>query len=175
VGRAPSGTLADVEANAVAAWVLAILLVGIGIAGILLPTLPGTIFVFAGLAVAAWSDGFTRVGGGTVAVLGALAAISYVLEFAAGVLGAKRFGASRQAVLGTAVGTVVGLFFGLPGILLGPFVGAVLGEYAYRQNLGQAGRVGIGTWVGFVLGLVAKVVITFVMLGLFAVAWLFWS
>jgi uncharacterized protein YqgC (DUF456 family) len=163
------------EASDVAAWVLAILLVGIGIAGIVLPTLPGTVFVFAGLAVAAWSDGFVRVGLPTVGVLGVLAAVSYVLEFAAGLLGAKRFGASRQAVWGAALGTLVGIFFGLPGILLGPFAGAVLGEYGHRRDLGQAGRVGIGTWVGFALGLAAKIAITFAMIGWFAAAWLFWS
>jgi uncharacterized protein YqgC (DUF456 family) len=163
------------DATAVAAWVLAILLVGVGLAGVLVPALPGTVFVFAGLAVAAWSDGFARVGGGTLAVLGALAAFSYVIEFGAGLLGARRFGASRRAVLGAGLGTVVGMFFGLPGILLGPFVGAVLGEYAHRQSLPQAGRVGLGTWVGFVLGLAAKIAITFTMLGWFAAAWLFWD
>jgi len=161
--------------TALAAWILAILLVGIGFAGVLLPTLPGTILVFAGLAVVAWSDGFTRVGLGTVSLLAVLAAFSYVVEFGAGLRGAKRFGASRQAVLGAALGTVAGIFFGLPGILLGPFVGAVLGEYAYRQNLGQAGRVGLGTWVGFVLGLAAKLAITFTMIGIFAAAWFFWE
>jgi uncharacterized protein YqgC (DUF456 family) len=163
------------DSTAVAAWILAILLVGIGFAGILLPTLPGTVFVFAGLALAAWSDGFVRVGVPTVALLGVLAAVSYVLEFAAGLLGAKRFGASRQAVLGAALGTVVGIFFGLPGILLGPFAGAVLGEYGHRRDLGQAGRVGLGTWVGFALGLAAKIAITFAMIGVFAGAWLFWD
>jgi uncharacterized protein YqgC (DUF456 family) len=163
------------DATVVAAWVLAILLVGIGLAGILVPTLPGTVFVWAGLALAAWTDGFVRVGAGTLAILGVLMAASYVIEFGAGLLGAKRFGASRQAITGAALGTVVGIFFGLPGILLGPFAGAVLGEYAYQRDLGQAGRVGLGTWVGFVLGLAAKVAITFAMIGVFVGAWLFWE
>jgi len=161
------------ELPVVAAWLVAVLLVAVGFAGVVFPALPGTILVFAGLAVAAWSDGFVRVGPGVLGVLGVLAAFSYVVEFGAGLLGAKRYGASRQAVLGAALGTVAGMFFGLPGILLGPFLGAVLGEYAYRQNLGQAGRVGLGTWVGFVLGLAAKLAITFAMLGVFAAAWLF--
>lgn len=161
------------ELPVVAAWVLAVVLVAVGFAGVVFPALPGTILVFAGLAVAAWTDGFVRVGPAMLGVLGVLAAFSYVVEFAAGLLGAKRYGASRQAVLGAALGTVAGMFFGLPGILLGPFLGAVLGEYAHRRNLGQAGRVGLGTWVGFVLGLAAKLAITFAMLGIFAAAWFF--
>lgn len=163
------------DATTTAAWVLAILLVGIGFAGVLVPALPGTVFVFAGLTLAAWSDGFERVGGATVGLLAALTALSYAVEFGASLLGAKSFGASRQAVLGAALGTVVGIFFGLPGILLGPFVGAVLGEYAHQNDLGQAGKVGLGTWVGFALGLAGKLAITFTMIGIFAGAWLFWE
>jgi uncharacterized protein YqgC (DUF456 family) len=163
------------DANSVAIWIAAILLVGTGLAGVIFPALPGTAFVFAGLALAAWSDGFVRVGTGTVGLLGVLTALTYLIEFGASLLGAKKFGASRQAVLGAALGTVVGIFFGLPGILFGPFFGAVLGEYAYRQNLQQAGRVGLGTWIGFALGLAAKLAITFTMLGLFAGAWFFWD
>ena len=163
------------DATTVAAWVLAVLLVGIGLAGVLMPALPGTVFVFAGLTVAAWSDGFVRVGGGTVAILGVLTGLSYAIEFGASLLGAKKFGASRQAILGAVLGTGVGIFFGLPGILLGPFFGAVLGEYSYRRDLGQAGRVGLGTWIGFALGLAAKLAITFTMIGIFAGAWFFWA
>jgi len=142
---------------------------------VLLPTLPGTLFVFAGLTLAAWSDGFVRVGLGTVAVLGGLTAVSYAVEFGASLLGARRFGASRKALLGATLGTLAGMFFGLPGILLGPFLGAVLGEYAHRRDLGQAGRVGLGTWLGIALGLAAKLAIAFTMLGIFATAWLFWD
>ncbi len=159
--------------EATLAWVLAFLLVAVGLAGMLVPALPGTAFVFAGLVVGAWADDFARVSGTTISILAALTALAYAAEFGASLLGAKRFGASRQAVLGAALGTVVGLFFGLPGILLGPFAGAVLGEYSYRRNLGQAGRVGFGTWVGFALGMAAKLAITFTMLGIFAAAWFF--
>lgn len=155
------------------AWILALLLVLVGLAGVVFPALPGTILVFAGLAMGAWIDDFTRVGGGTVSLLGALAALSYGIEFGAGALGARRFGASRQAVAGAALGTVVGLFFGLPGILLGPFVGAVLGEFAHRRHLGQAGRAGLGAWLGFLAGLAAKIAITFTMIGIFVAAWIF--
>jgi uncharacterized protein YqgC (DUF456 family) len=162
----------EMSSTAAAAWILAVLLVGLGFAGVLIPTLPGTVFVFAGLALAAWSDHFERVGLATVGVLGALTVLSYVVEFGASLLGAKRFGASRPAVLGAALGTVVGIFFGLPGILIGPFAGAVLGEYGHRRDLGQAGRVGLGAWIGFALGLAGKLAIACTMVGLFVAAWL---
>jgi len=154
---------------------VAFLLVAVGLAGIVMPALPGTILVWAGLSLAAWIDGFTRVGTGTLALLGALVLLSYGVEFGAAALGARKFGASRQAITGAALGTLVGMFFGLPGILLGPFAGAVLGEYAHRRNLGQAGRVGIGAWIGFALGVAGKIAIAFAMLGIFAGAYFFWD
>lgn len=154
-------------------WLLAILLVVGGIAGMILPALPGPILLWAGLALAAWIHDFDRVGVGIVALLFALNVLAYVVDFVAGSLGAKKFGAGRQAVIGAALGAVVGIFFGLPGLILGPFVGAVLGEYAERRHLGQAGRAGIGAWVGFVLGVGAKLAIGFAMIGIFATAYLF--
>jgi uncharacterized protein YqgC (DUF456 family) len=121
-------------------WIISVLLVIAGLIGIVLPMLPGTILVFAGLLVAAWADGFERVGWGVVAILGALTALSFIVDVLASGAGAKRTGASRQAVVGALTGTVVGLFFGLIGILIGPFIGAVAGEFLARRDLLRAGR-----------------------------------
>ena len=82
-------------------------------------------------------------------------------------LGATRAGASRQAIVGAALGTVAGLFTGLIGLLFMPLVGAVIGELIARPDLQRAGRVGIATWFGMLLGLIAKVVLAFVMVGVF--------
>jgi uncharacterized protein YqgC (DUF456 family) len=160
-------------AGQVALWALAGLLLLLGIAGTLLPALPGPPLVFAGLLLAAWIDGFTRVGAGTLAACGVLGALTYAADFAAGALGARRMGASRRAVVGAAVGTLVGLFFGIPGLILGPFVGAVLGEYSARRSLGQAGRAGAGAWLGILLGTVARFALVCAMLGVFA--WRWWA
>ncbi len=150
-------------------WIPAVLCVAAGIAGLLLPALPGAPLLFAGLVFAAWAEDFAYVGVGWLAVFGALAALSYPIDLAAGALGARRFGASGRAVLGAALGALVGLFFGLPGILLGPFVGAVLAELLWeRRNLRQAGRSGLGATVGLALGVAAKLALAFAMLGLFA-------
>ena len=154
-------------------WVVAAALVAVGFAGILLPALPGTILIFAGLVLAASADGFTRVGGWTLAVIGLLAAASYAVDFVASALGVKRMGASTRAMAGAAVGTLLGLLFGLPGLIIGPFVGAVLGELSTKRDLRRAGRAGLAAWLGFILGAVVKVAIAFTMLAVFLAALVF--
>jgi uncharacterized protein len=149
---------------------LAVALVVLGIVGSVVPGLPGTIFVFAGMWLAAWADGFTRVSAATIVVLGVLAAASYAVELAAAGLGVKRVGASRQAIVGAALGTVLGLFFGLPGVIVGPFAGAVIGELSARSGLAQAARVGVAAWVGLLLGAAVRVGVAFIMLGIFLFA-----
>jgi hypothetical protein len=97
-----------------------------------------------------------------------------VLDYVAGLLGAQRAGASRAALVGAALGTVAGLFMGLVGVLFMPLVGAAAGEYLARRAdadaHGQALKVGVATWLGIMAGLLAKVVIAFMMLGIFVVA-----
>jgi len=142
----------------------------VGLAGLFLPVLPGAALVFAGLAVAAWADDFVYVGWGLLTVLGVLALLTYPADFLASAFGAKRYGASPRAVTGAVIGAVVGIFFGLPGVLLGPFAGAVIGEFSAQRHLGKAGRAGFGATVGIVLGTAAKLAIAFTMLGIFAIA-----
>jgi uncharacterized protein YqgC (DUF456 family) len=144
-----------------------------GLAGAVLPVLPGAALVLAGALLGAWIDDFERVGGWTVGVLVALALLSWVLDYVAGVLGAKKVGASKQALVGAAVGTVAGLFLGFVGVLVLPFVGAAAGEYLARRDHRAAARVGVATGLGLVVAMVAKLVIAFVMIGVFVVALLF--
>ena len=105
-------------------WVAAVVLMILGLAGLVLPALPGAPMLFAGLVLAAWAEGFAYVGGYTLVFLGLLAVLTYAVDFLAGAFGAKRFGASKRGAFGALLGAVVGIFFGLPGVLLGPFVGA---------------------------------------------------
>ncbi len=151
-------------------FLLAALLVLLGLAGLVLPGLPGMPLLLAGLVLAAWAEGFGTVGYGTLAVLGVIAFVGYFLDFAAGAFGARRFGASKQGVTGAFVGALVGLFFGLPGVLLGPFVGAVVGELAARRDLRTAGRAGFGAALGLALGAAAKLALAFTMIGIFVLA-----
>lgn len=152
---------------AVLLWVIAIVLIIAGFAGLVLPALPGAPLLFAGLVFAAWADDFVYVGVKTLIALGIMATLSYVFEFAASALGARRFGASPRAITGATIGTVVGLFFGLPGILLGPFLGAVIGELSVRRELQAAAGSGIGAFLGLLLATAGKLALGFAMLGLF--------
>jgi uncharacterized protein YqgC (DUF456 family) len=119
------------------------------------------------LLCAAWAENFQYVGVWTLIVLGLLAALSYLVEFAGSVLGAGKFGGSRRAMAGAALGGFIGLFFGIPGILIGPFIGAVLGEMSLQRSLNHAGRVGIGTVIGLAVGAAGKLAIGIAMIGLF--------
>ena len=150
---------------------IAAVLVLVGLAGTVLPVLPGIAFVFGGLVLAAWADGFVRVGGITIAILGVLTAVAIAIDFAASAFGAKKFGASPRAVIGAGLGALVGIFFGLPGLVLGPFVGAVVGELSANRELRPAGKAGLGTWIGLLLGSVAKIALAFLMVGVFALAY----
>jgi uncharacterized protein YqgC (DUF456 family) len=154
-------------------WLLALLLVVVGIAGSVLPALPGVTLVFLGLLLAAWIGDFQQVGPFPLVVLGLLTLLSFVIDLAATALGAKRVGATKLAVVGAALGTVAGLFLGLPGLILGPFVGAVAGELMSHGQVQQATRAGIATWVGLLFGTLAKLALVFTMLGLFALAYIF--
>lgn len=148
-------------------WILSALLMLAGLAGTVLPALPGTALVLAGIVLGAWIDGFTRVGVGVLAIVSVLAAIAWILDYAAGLLGARKVGASRQALTGAVIGTVLGLFAGFVGVLILPLVGAAIGEYMARKDEVHALKVGVATWLGIMAGMIAKVVIGFVMVGIF--------
>ena len=154
-------------------WILGVLLVVVGIAGIIFPALPGHVLIFAGLFLAAWADGFTRVSGWTLALIGVIGALSYTVDFVAAALGAKRVGASPRAVVGAGLGTLLGIPFGLPGVLLGPLVGALLGELTVHREWKRAAGVGFAAWIGFLIGTAVKVALAFVMIAIFIAA-LFW-
>ena len=126
-------------------WLLSGVLVLTGLAGTVLPLLPGTLLVWAGLFLGAWIDDFSRVGVPMVVFITVLAALAWALDFVAGLMGAKRAGASRMALVGAAVGTVVGLFMGLVGVLFMPLVGAAVGEYWAQKDQQRAPADNSGT------------------------------
>jgi len=153
-------------------WICAVILVLVGLVGIVLPALPGHILILAGLILAAWADGFTRVGPAMLVLIGVIGASSYAVDFAAAALGAKHMGASKRAMVGAALGTVLGLFFGFVGVVIGPLLGAVIGELTQHRDWKRVGKAGMAAWIGFAIGTAVKVAIAFVMLGLFAAAYL---
>jgi len=157
----------------VALYVLAALLMIGGIAGNILPALPGIPMIFGGIWLVAAVDQYRHLGVWWLVIIGALGTVGVLLDFVAASLGAKRVGASRLAVTGAGLGTVVGMFFGLPGLIIGPFAGALLGELASGNSVLRSAHVGVATWLGLLFGTFVKLVISFLMVGLFAFAMLF--
>ncbi|MHB1145386.1 MAG: DUF456 domain-containing protein [Thiobacillus sp.] len=148
-------------------WLLAALLIAAGFAGLILPAVPGIPLVFAGLVLLAWAENFAYVGWITLTLLGVLALLSYGVDLLAAAFGAKKFGASPRAVAGAALGTLAGLFFGLPGIVLGPFVGAVIGEFSRQASARAAVHAGVGATLGLLFGALLKIALAFTMVGVF--------
>ena len=152
-------------------WIAVVALVLVGIAGVVFPALPGTPFVFLGLLLAAYIENFARVGWPTLIILGVLTLLATGVDFFASAVGAKRVGASPRAIWGAAIGAIVGIAFGIPGLILGPLIGAAAGEYITRKDLLQAGKVGVGTLIGILIGVAMKIALIFTMLGVFLTAY----
>jgi uncharacterized protein YqgC (DUF456 family) len=153
-----------------ALWVLAVLLMVIGVAGTILPALPGIPLLFAGIVLAAWIDDFQRIGGWTIGVIAVLAAIGMAVDYVAAGAAAKRAGASRQGIIGAAIGTVAGIFTGLWGLIFMPLVGAAIGEFIAQKDALRAGRIGVATWIGLLIGTAAKIAIVFTIVAVFLFA-----
>ena len=151
-------------------WVFAVALILIGIAGTVLPALPGAILVFGGIALAAWIDDFTRIPVWLLAVLGVMTLIAWAVDYFAAAAGAKRAGASKLALFGALLGTFAGIVTGLRGLIFMPLLGAAIGEYIAQRDLRRAGKVGLSTWLGLLVGTAAKVAIVFAMVGVFVAA-----
>jgi len=151
-------------------WLAATALIVIGVAGTVLPVLPGAILVFGGIALAAWIDDFARIPAWLLLLLAVLTAMAWVVDYLAAAAGAKRAGASKLAIIGAAIGTLAGIFSGLWGLLFMPLAGAAIGEYVAQRDLRRAGKVGLATWIGLLLGTAVKVALVFAMVGIFVFA-----
>ena len=151
-------------------WIIALALIAIGVAGTILPAIPGVTLVFLGMLLGAWIDGFARIPVWLVVIFALLTAVAWAVDYFAAAAGAKRAGASKLAVVGAMVGTVAGIFTGFIGLLFMPLVGAAVGEFIAQRDLRRAGTVGVATWLGLLVGTAIKVAIVFAMIGAFVLA-----
>jgi uncharacterized protein YqgC (DUF456 family) len=163
----------DRRVPAAALVTLGLFVVVVGLVGLVLPAVPGTPLIMGGLALVAWADGFTRIGAFALAFILLLGAVGMALEHVAGALGARKAGASRWGVAGAVIGLMAGLPFGLPGLLLGPGIGAALFEYVRDPDFKRALRSGGGVFIGFLIGTVVKYAFAFAMIGVAAFAYAF--
>jgi len=150
---------------------VAILLVVIGIAGTILPMLPGVPLVYAGLLLAAWHDSFNKVSILTMVIIGSIALLAWAVDFVASIMTAKKVGASNYALWGAGVGALLGILGGIPGLIIGPAIGAIIGELIAHKDVSKATTVGIAAGLGFVLALAVKIVLALTMLAVFAYAY----
>ena len=153
------------------AYIAGAVLIAVGLAGALVPALPGIPLIMGGIWLIAAVDGYRHLGLWWLLGIGLAGAVGLTLDLVAGALGAQRVGASKQAVWGALVGTVIGLFFGLPGLLLGPFFGAVAGELTAGNSILRSTHVGAGAWLGLIFGTIVKLVASLVMVALFGAGW----
>jgi uncharacterized protein YqgC (DUF456 family) len=151
--------------------VIAAVLIASGLVGAVIPTVPGIPLIFIGIWLIARIDHYHHLGFWWLIGIAAIGTAGLTIDLLAGALGVKRVGASKQAVFGAFFGTVVGLFFGLPGLLLGPFFGAVLGELTAGSSVLRSTNVGISAWLGLVFGTVVKLVSSLMMVALLGAAW----
>lgn len=154
-------------------WIVAVLLIVVGVAGTVLPALPGVPLIFGGVLLAAWIGDFQRISVFTVVVLAVLAVLGIVIDYIAAAISAKRAGASKQGIAGAAIGTVAGIFTGLWGLLFMPLMGAAIGEFMAHKDAFRAGKVGAATWFGLLIGTAIKLAIAFTMVGVFIAALVF--
>lgn len=152
-------------------FVLAVLLIVLGSIGTFLPVLPGMPMVFLGMLILAWQGNFQTVSLMFITILGVLALLAFLVDFVLTFYTTKKAGASKYALWGLAIGSLLGLVLGGLGLFVGAILGALIGEYAFKRDLNQATLVGLSAGVGFVVAFAVKLILLFVMLGMFAYAY----
>lgn len=152
-------------------WTLTVLLMLAGLAGTVLPLVPGTVLILGGAVL----NHFTvhAIGWPTLVGLTLLTMLAMALDFVSGAVGAKYFGATRWGAIGGILGAVVGLFFGVIGIFAGPLIGALAGELLGGKGILPAGKSTWGAFLGTTAGMAGKFAIGLAMIAWFAVAAIF--
>ena len=146
--------------------IISILLMLVGLGGVVVPFVPGIPLIWLGLAIYAFSTGFEAISLLTILILLVVTVALTVLDLLMPVWGAKKKQASKWGVLGAFLGTIVGIFIlGIWGIILGPFLGALAGEMLSGKGKDQALKSAWGTFLGFLLGTLTRLVFALVMLG----------
>lgn len=146
-------------------WVAAVLLMGVGILGTVIPMIPGLPMIFAGAWLAAFIDHYDKINVWVVVLLGVLMLFGLAVDWIAQTMGAKKAGATKLGIVGSLIGTFVGIFTGLWGLIFMPLLGAAIGEFIDHQDMLRSGKVGFATWLGMIIGTVVKLALAFTMIG----------
>ena len=148
---------------------VAFLLILVGVAGTIVPALPGIPMIFAGAWLIGYMEDYQYFGWGTLIALGVLTVISIIIDWVSQTMGAQKAGATKLGLSGAFLGTIIGIPFGLVGIFLFPVLGAFIGEMIGHRDMRKAGKVSWATWIGMIAGIAAKLAIAFIMIGIMCV------
>ena len=146
----------------IALAVLGSALVLLGFIGSILPVIPGPPISWVGLLLLKWTHYITDHGeayGNALWILLFFVILVTILDYVVPIMGTKKYGGSKRGVWGATIGVVVGLFFGPPGIIIGPFLGAYIGEITTGKKERDALRAAWGSFVGFLLGVGMKLMV----------------
>jgi uncharacterized protein len=158
-----------VTAEQIIGLAVALLVMLCGLVGSILPGVPGTPLLLVAAIAHRLYFGAASANNWVLAGLVILTALSFAFDYLASMFGAKKLGATWRGILGAVVGGLVGIFFSFPGIILGPFLGALLFEMAAGRELKPSARAGLGAVLGLLAGAVGKLAICVAMMGLFTV------
>lgn len=155
----------------VLAMILALIFFIVGLAGSILPIIPGAILMWVGMLIYGLMTDFATLGLAFFIGQALAVALAYIIDYLSGAYGAKRYGGSRYAIYGSIIGAIVGLILmGPAGIIFGPFLGAIIGELINQKPLETAFKTGVGTLIGLLSGTVIKLAIQIIM-----IIWFFWA
>ena len=165
----------SVHLGGLAVWSLTITLLVLGVLGSIVPLLPGPLLIFFAGALHTFLLPESGMSWPGLILLGLLAVIAYVLDFASGAMGAKWFGASRWGIVGVFVGGIVGLFFSLPGLIIGPLAGGLAFELLFaKKEIDAAVKSTWGTLIGTTAGLILRLLISLAMIATFLIDAIWW-
>jgi len=149
-------------------FIISLLVMIIGLAGVILPIIPSIPLIWFGAFLYAIFTGFNTISWKVLLIFAALTIFSIVIENLANAYGAKRFGATRWGIIGSFIGAGIGMYFGgIVGLILGPIIGTVVLEVIGGQNYRMALRSGMGNFIGFLGGSIIKLVIGITMICIF--------
>ena len=149
-------------------WLFTTVLFAVGLIGTVLPVFPGTTIILAGAVIHRMMLGPEKsIGWRVIVVLVVLTLATYALDFLSGYFGAKYFGATKWGMFGAILGALIGVFFGILGLLVWPVIGAIVGEFIAGKRMIDAGRAGWGSLLGNLGGMVGKLIIALAMITIF--------
>lgn len=152
----------------IAGWIIVVVLFIVGLAGAIFPILPGALAIYAAFFVYGFFISFDPFGFWFWTIQTLIVAVLFIADYAVNAWGVKKYGGSRASVVGSTIGIIAGPFV-IPafGLILGPLLGAIIGELLAGSNLNQSLKVGFGAVVGLFSSMVVKVILQVAMVVLF--------